>query len=571
MKRICHIIGIVQLFCLIGCCPAIPLETHVEMSKEKSSSKGIVVTAHPLASRVGVSILEKGGNAIDAGIAVMLALAVVYPEAGNLGGGGFMVYRQKDGQTYSLDFREKAPSWASSSIYLDANFKVVDSLAQRGIYSIGVPGTVDGLFKMFDSLSHLKNFQALIKPAIQLAEKGFRLTKSQADNLNTYRRYFVDHNVLPVDFVKNAEWKENDLWIQKDLANTLQRIAKNGRDEFYSGETAKAIVQTTAIQSKNWISVNDLNNYSSVWRTPIQFNYKSYQIISMGPPSSGGVHLAQLFGMMEMIQSPLPGFHSAPHIQLFTELERRVYADRAMFLGDPDFYKVPLAQLLSKDYLQKRISDIDVNKASDSKNYLNHNPFISESEETTHISILDKDGNALSITTTLNGSFGSFVVASKAGFLLNNEMDDFSIMPGVPNAYGLIGSRANSIAPNKRMLSSMTPTIVVKNHRPEYILGTPGGATIITSVFQVLMNLIEFKLSAYDAVQLPRFHHQLVPNVIYVEPGKWDDSVWKALREKNYEIQFRDPIGRVELIAKNKNGYTGIADRRGDDSVETER
>lgn len=570
MRNLIHRFIIIALLLTWACKTSQTGITVSPIVKEAKSNKGIVVTASSLASRAGTSILEQGGNAIDAAIAVMFALTVVYPEAGNIGGGGFLIYRERNGQTHALDFREKAPAVADSKYYLNQKADVVDSLSQEGIYSIGVPGTVDGIFQMFDKFSKLKNIQTLMHPAIQYAEIGYPLSKMQADQLNHLQSRFVINNKKETSFVKFSRWKQGDLFQQKQLAETLKKIAKNGRDEFYQGKTAECMINTMNAHQKTWISKADLSNYHSVWRTPIQFQYKDYTIISMPPPSSGGVHLAQLFGMYELLGRSDLKFHSSEHIQLFTEFERRVYADRAMFLGDPEFYPVPVKQLLNKNYLKKRIAGIDLQQASDSRDFIDKDELSGESEETTHFSIIDKDGNAASITTTLNGSYGSFVVAEGAGFLLNNEMDDFSVKPGVPNAYGLIGSKANAIAANKRMLSSMTPTIVVRGNRVEYIVGTPGGSTIITSVFQVLMNLIEFHLSPSDAVQSLRFHHQLLPDCIYFEKGILDKKLFTDLKNKKYNLLVREQIGRVELIAREGDSFIGVADQRGDDSVAIE-
>lgn len=553
---------------LFGACKTSQKNTFPSaITKEAKSKHGVVVTASTLASKVGVDILKKGGNAIDAAIAVLFTLAVVYPEAGNLGGGGFLVYREQSGKTYALDFREKAPSVATKDFYLDKNGNAVDSLSQYGVFSIGVPGTVDGIFQMFEKFSKLKDLNALMTPSIEFAEKGFPLSKLQASEFNYLQEWFRRNNKKQTAFIRTKSWNAGDLFVQKELAQTLKRIAQNGRDDFYKGQTAECILNTMNSDGKTWIQREDLLAYHSVWRDPVQFNYKGYEIYSMPPPSSGGIHLAQLMSMFELSDHRDVVFHSAKHIQLFTEYERRVYADRAMYLGDPDYFEVPVKQLMSKIYLRHRIADIDLEKASDSKDFIDKNELPAESEETTHFSIIDKEGNAVSITTTLNGSFGSFVVAEGAGFLLNNEMDDFSVKPGVPNLYGLIGSEANAIEAHKRMLSSMTPTIVTKDNRVEYILGTPGGSTIITTVYQVLMNLVEFKMSPYQAVQSKRFHHQLVPDCIYFEEGDWDEIVFTELKNKNYVIKSRESIGRVELIARDGEFYIGIADERGDDSV----
>lgn len=529
--------------------------------KQKNFVNAAVSSAHPLASMVGAEIMKQGGNAFDAAIAVQYALAVVYPGAGNIGGGGFMVARKKNGETLALDYRETAPSKASRDMYLDKNGNAIDKLSKQGRLAAGVPGTVAGLFETY---KHAKLPMAtLIQPAIDLAEFGFVITAGEASSLNAHKQDFINNNTQIPAFVKPTEWKAGDTLVQKDLANTLKRIRDNGQAGFYNGATAELI--EGEMGNGGLISLADLKNYKAVWRKNLSFNYKGHTIIGMSPPSSGGVIINQLMKMIEKRNIGKKGFHSVAAVQLMVEAERRAYADRAEHLGDPDFYKVPLKTITSDAYIAKRMLDYDSLKPTPSSQIKAGEA--KESEQTTHLSIIDKEGNMVSVTTTLNGGYGSFTVVGGAGFLLNNEMDDFSVKPGVANMYGAVGGEANAIEPNKRMLSSMTPTLVIKNNKPNIVLGTPGGTTIPTSVFQTLVNILEFNMSAADAVNKPKFHHQWLPDVIMVEE-KMDDAVKKALIRMGYEIKERKAIGRTEVIKILSNGIKdAAADIRGDDSV----
>lgn len=529
--------------------------------KQKNFVNAAVSSAHPLASMVGAEIMKQGGNAFDAAIAVQYSLAVVYPGAGNIGGGGFMVARKKNGETLALDYRETAPSKASRDMYLDKNGNAIDKLSKQGRLAAGVPGTVAGLFETY---KHAKLPMAtLIQPAIDLAEFGFVITAGEASSLNAHKQDFINNNSQIPAFVKPTEWKAGDTLVQKDLANTLKRIRDNGQAGFYNGATAELI--EGEMGNGGLISLADLKNYKAVWRKNLSFNYKGHTIIGMSPPSSGGVIINQLMKMIEKRNIGKKGFHSVAAVQLMVEAERRAYADRAEHLGDPDFYKVPLKTITSDAYIAKRMLDYDSLKPTPSSQIKAGEA--KESEQTTHLSIIDKEGNMVSVTTTLNGGYGSFTVVGGAGFLLNNEMDDFSVKPGVANMYGAVGGEANAIEPNKRMLSSMTPTLVIKNNKPNIVLGTPGGTTIPTSVFQTLVNILEFNMSAADAVNKPKFHHQWLPDVIMVEE-KMDDAVKKALIRMGYEIKERKAIGRTEVIKILSNGIKdAAADIRGDDSV----
>ena len=535
------------------------------ISKTAKGSNGAVSSAHPIASMVGLEILKKGGNAFDAVIATQLALAVVYPGAGNIGGGGFLVAYTEKKKSISIDYREKAPAASDRNMYLDKNGNPLMELSQNGHLASGVPGTIAGLFS---SHQYAKlPFTTLIQPAIDLAEKGFVITAAEARSLNGTKSAFIKYNsVLPV-FVKETAWKEGDTLVQKELAATLSRIRDQGAKGFYEGETARLIVEEMK-RGKGNISLDDLKNYSAVQRPAISFDYKGYQVIGMPMPSSGGLLMQQMMKMIEDKNIAAMGFHSPSAVQLMIEVERRAYADRAEFMGDQDFVKVPVKTLSSKSYLKKRMEDFIPGKAtpSDIIKPGNVNP---ESEETTHLSVADEFGNVVSVTTTLNGGYGSKTVVAGAGFLLNNEMDDFSVKPGVPNMFGAVGKEANAIAPGKRMLSSMTPTVVVKNKKPYLVVGTPGGTTIPTSVFQTLVNIIEFNQSPLDAVNNPKFHHQWLPDQVAVEQD-FSPSLQQSLSNMGYSFQKRGQIGRTEVIkiewqGKKIKQMDAVADKRGDD------
>lgn len=536
------------------------------VQKKTVCSKGAVVSAHPLASQVGLSILKKGGNAIDAAIATQLALAVVYPGAGNIGGGGFMVAHLKNGNNITLDYREKAPAKASRDMYLDEKGEPQMNLSQDGHLAAGVPGTVAGLFASMKYAS--LPFKTLIQPAIDLAEKGFPVTERQAASFNSTRKEFVALNSSPVAFVKDIEWKAGDMLVQQELASTLKRIRDLGQKGFYEGETARLIV-AEMLKGKGIISLEDLKNYQAKERTALDFDYKGYQVITMPLPSSGGIILEQMMKMVQDRNIASMKFQTAESVQLMIEAERRAFADRAEFLGDPDFVKVPVKTLVSSEYLAERMKDYEPGKAGSSK--IIQAGLIKESEQTTHLSVLDAYGNAVSVTTTLNDTYGCKTVVSGAGFLLNNEMDDFSVKPGVPNMYGAIGNEKNAIAPGKRMLSSMTPTIVLKNGKPYLVVGTPGGTTIPTSVFQALVNVLEFNMDADDAINKPKFHHQWLPDIISVEKD-FPQQIRKQLDSMGYSISERGAWSRTEIIQVKdpraaKRTIIAVGDKRGDDDA----
>lgn len=530
------------------------------------SDSAMVVCAHPEAAEVGMNILKAGGNAIDAAIAVQFALAVVYPNAGNLGGGGFMLLRLKTGDINALDFREKAPSASSKDMFINKPTGEVDrEIIETSHLASGVPGSVDGMWTAHQKYGSMP-WEKLVQPAIELAQKGFPLTQMQAEDLNDLQNELKKLNKGKNYFIK-TKWLGADSLIQMDLANTLINIRDKGREGFYSGEVAEKIEMEMKTHN-GIISLNDLKNYHSVWRTPVSGTYKNYKVISMPPPSAGGIALIQLLNMMENYPLKRWGFQSLNAIHMMTEAEKRVYADRATWLGDPDFTNVPAQQLTSKKYTSQRMYNVDTINIIPSKDIAAGNFPDYESEETTHFSIVDQYGNAVAITTTLNDSYGSRIVVAGCGFILNNEMDDFSAKPGEPNLYGLIGGEANAIVPNKRMLSNMTPTIILKDNNLFMVIGTPGGSTIITSVFQNILNVIEFDMTMQESINAPRFHHQWVPDEIKLE-NNFDKTTADALTKQGYKIVFRAPMGRVDAILLYDNKMMeGGADPRGDDVAE---
>ena len=532
--------------------------------KSGKYKKGMVVSAKAEASKVGVEILKKGGNAFDAMIATDLALAVVYPNAGNLGGGGFMVYRLNNGDNGSLDFREKAPIASTKNMFLDTNNDIIKGASLVGGLSVGVPGTVAGLFEVHKKFGTLP-MSELIQPAIDLAKNGYKISEKQAYSLNQYVNEIYTLNDSINLFSK--KFNKGDLFVNNALANTLEIIQENGKEAFYNGIIAKKIVEY--LETKNGIiTLQDLAKYNPIWRDALNFNYKNLNIITMGPPSSGGIVLAQILSMINNYDLKNINHNSEKYIQLLVESERLAFADRSKYLGDPDFNNIPVKELLNEKYLEKRFSIFDFEKSNKSEDVIAGEIFL-ESNETTHYSIVDRFGNAVSVTTTLNGNYGSKLISDELGFFFNNEMDDFSIKPGFPNMYGLIGGEINAIEPEKRMLSSMTPTIIEENEELSMILGSPGGPTIITSVLQTILNFYEYNFEMQESVDKSRFHHLWLPDKIYYESGVLDDDLKNNLKQKGYKFNNNEStIGRVDAIHVDKQKYFHPgADKRGDDTA----
>ncbi len=537
--------------------------------KEKISGliaeSAMVVSAHPIASQVGLDILKKGGNAIDAAIATQFALAVVYPVAGNIGGGGFMLLRLASDSIAALDYREKAPAAATPTMYIGEAGELVEGLSTEGHLASGIPGTVAGLVEAHAKFSKLP-WKDLVQPAIDLARNGFQLTKKEASGLNEIQKDLVRLNTVSPDFLLKEEWKEGDIIHWLDLANTLERIRDNGKAGFYEGKTADDLVSEMT-RGKGIITDDDLKNYQAVWRKPITGFYKGYKIISMPPPSSGGIALMQLLKSVEPFPISEWGWNSTKTTHLLTEAERRVYADRAAHLGDPDFFDVPVDMLMDSVYTTSRMKTFDMNKATSSAS-IKEGSLTGESDQTTHLSVVDKEGNAVSVTTTLNGGYGSTVIVDGSGFFMNNEMDDFSAKPGTPNMYGVIGGEANKILPHKRMLSSMTPTIVEQDGKLLMVVGTPGGSTIITSVFQTILNVLEHNMTMQEAVTAKRVHSQWFPDMIYQEVNAITEEDSLSLVKLGHTFMSRRGIGRVDAILIRKDGKLEAgADPRGDDTA----
>ena len=528
------------------------------------SKNAMVVSAKEEASRIGVKILKKGGNAFDAMMATELALAVSYPSAGNIGGGGFMIYRKSNGKTGALDYRERAPINSTRDMYLDQNNNIIEGLSMIGGLSIGVPGTIAGIFEAHKKYGIL-TIEEIITPVIDLAKNGVIVTENQIKRINENRKYFQLVNKSQILFDNN--FQKNDTIKNPKLAATLEKIMINGKDEFYKGETAKKLVEFIN-ENGGIITMEDLEIYEPVWRDPVIFYYDGLKIISMSPPSSGGICINQIFKMIEPYNLKSYGHNSTDYIKLLVEAERRSFADRSHFLGDPDFVSIPTEKLTNEDYLNNRMSDFSFKKPTDSNDIGYGNIEIFESNETTHYSIIDQFGNAIAATTTLNGTFGSKLYSDELGFFLNNEMDDFSSKPGYPNMYGLIGGEANKIEPKKRMLSSMTPTIVEKGGDLYMTLGTPGGSTIITSVVQTILNIHEFEMTMNEAVNSPRFHHQWKPDSIRIESDYFDKKVKEKLIKSGYKLNDKGAIGRVDgILVRADKMLEGGADKRGDDTA----
>ncbi len=542
-----------------------------EQLQPVSSKNGMVVTTSSYASKVGIEILKKGGNAIDAAVAVGFALAVTYPSAGNIGGGGFMVIHLADGKNITIDFREKAPLSANKDMYLNETGEFLPELSQEGTTSAGVPGSVAGLLYALENFGTLP-LSEVIQPAIDLAKTGWKLEERDAryidNNLSEFEKY---PSSLKVFSKEGKPYQEGDLFIQPDLAWTLEQIKENGADGFYKGKVAELLVEQVSSLG-GYITLEDLEKYKPLEREPITGNYRGYKIISMPPPSSGGIALIELLNILENYELAQDEWGSSNYIHHLVEAMKYVFADRTYHLGDDDFYQVPREVLTSKNYAKTIYDKIEEpkNKAVPSNEIKSLDvSLLHESNETTHYSVYDSFGNALSTTTTINSSFGSKIVVEGAGFLLNNEMDDFSGKPGVQNQFGLLGTEANSIEPEKRMLSSMTPTIILKDGQPYIIIGSPGGAKIITAVLQVILNCIDFNMNIREAVEKPRIHHQWLPDSIYYEQKALHEEVKKELIEMGYAFVDEDAalriIGIVEgiMIDPVNKIICGSSDPRG--------
>lgn len=551
------------LFLLPPGCSSDPLPDSNNIVKYVEVQNGAVVTEHPIASEVGLSILKKNGNAVDAAIAVQLALAVVYPRAGNLGGGGFMLYRTKEGEIYALDFREKAPLSAHRNMYLDDDETIIESLSLQGPLASGVPGTVKGLLEAYDKFGTLP-LEELIRPAFELADKGFRIGANEAARLNTHAEIFTKLNPCPTPF-SGTGWSEGDLLRQPQLAETLKTLMIYGLNDFYQGRTAAKIVSEMSERGGN-ITQKDMELYTAQWRQPLKTGYRGYTVYSMPPPSSGGIALGQIFNILSHYNN-INAEDTVEAIHFKTEAFKKAYADRAAYLGDPDFIPIAVDSLLGEEVAKTLFSAIDPDKAGKTINTNSYQGKIKESYETTHFSITDQYGNAVALTTTLNSNYGSKVFLCKTGFFLNNEMDDFSVKPGAPNQYGLTGNEANKIEAEKRMLSSMTPTIVEKDENPFLIVGSPGGSTIITTVFHIISNIVDHDMNLREAVGQKRFHHQWLPDTLVYEKGCFSISTLNELHKRGHATKEAERIGLVNAIHIVEGKIIGVADSRAECSA----
>ncbi|MCU0363174.1 MAG: gamma-glutamyltransferase [Bacteroidales bacterium] len=562
MKQLCFLLCLV----IYSSCTGPLSDSPLVEGRHISTDHGLVVSAHRESSRAGIEILKKGGNAVDAAVATEFALAVCYPEAGNIGGGGFMLIRIGGSPVEVIDYREKAPLRAGRDMFLDKAGNVIEGASTESHLASGVPGTVEGMVTAHSKYGKLP-FADVIAPAIVLAENGYPLSEAQANSFNSFRDQFLARNSEATAFVKDSPWRAGDIFIQKELAETLKKIRDFGRDGFYEGTTAEMLTAEME-RGGGLITSEDLSQYRAVIRSPLQAEYRGHRIYTASPPSGGGLTLLQLLGIVESYSLGSMGFHSAASMHLITEASRRAYADRAHYLGDPDFINVPVTGLLSKNYLAGRMGSFDPGRASLSSEISSGDASFPESEETTHYSVVDAEGNAVSATTTLNGTFGSGIVVAGAGFLLNNQMDDFSVKPGFPNMYGLVGGEANSIAPGKRMLSSMTPVIIEKDGSLMMVAGSPGGSTIPTSVFQVVTNVIDFGMTIGQAVDTGRFHHQWLPDWINIEKNCVDSVTADRLKAMGHTFNERSAIGRVNAILVTTDGKRRAgADKRGENAA----
>ena len=521
---------------------------------------GMVSSTSALGNEAAIEVMKSGGNAIDAAVTLGFALAVTYPEAGNIGGGGFAVVRLPSGEVVSLDHRERAPAAAYRDMFLDESGNADAKLSLNSHLASGVPGTVDGLLKLHERYGS-KPLADLLAPAIEMAERGIMIEPEQVARFNRLAGKPGQWAATVEKFSRGGEaFTGRERWKQPLLARTLREIAAEGRQGFYEGWVAESIALEMS-RGGGLMSLDDLKRYESVWRDPVRTSYRGYDIWSMGPPSSGGILIAQILNMLEPFNLGAMGWGSARLTHLVVEAERRAYADRSVHLGDPDFWEVPTAKLMDVNYARERMKDFDPERATLSRE-LAAGQWADESEDTTHYSLIDKDGMMVAITTTLNSSFGSQLVIPGTGILMNNEMDDFSAQPGVPNQFGLLGAEANAIQPMKRMLSSMTPTLVTLDGAPFLITGSPGGSTIITTVLQVIMNVIDHGMSVAEAVGSPRFHHQWFPDAIQFGPRALSPDTLDLLQEKGHQLRPRSAIGDANSILIKDGAYWGVKDPR---------
>lgn len=531
------------------------------------ATQGMVASVDVMATQVGVDILKQGGNAVDAAVAVGYALAVTHPQAGNLGGGGFMLLRTKDGATTAIDFREMAPAGATRDMFLDEQGNPDSKKSLTSPLASGTPGTVAGFSLALEKYGSLP-LNSVVRPAIKLAQEGFIVNDALADDLKTYGSEVLPHheNSKAIFWKDGEPLKKGDKLVQQDLANSLTMIAENGPDAFYKGEIARQIAQQMQ-QNGGLITTDDLAAYQAVERTPVSGEYRGYQIFSMPPPSSGGIHIVQILNILENFDMNKYGFGSADAIQIMAEAEKYAYADRSEYLGDPDFVNVPWQALTSKTYAKSIAGQIDINKAKPSSEIRPGKLAPYESDQTTHFSVVDKDGNAVAVTYTLNTTFGTGIVAGNTGILLNNQMDDFSAKLGVPNVYGLVGGEANAVGPKKRPLSSMSPTIVVKDGKTWLVTGSPGGSRIITTVLQMVVNTIDFGMNVAEATNAPRFHHQWLPDELRVEKGFSPDTL-KLLEQKGQKVALKEAMGSTQSIMVGPDGELyGASDPRSVDDL----
>ena len=529
------------------------------------SNSGMVVSQHYLATEVGKTILDQGGNAIDASVAVAFALAVVLPRAGNIGGGGFLVlHNAEENKNYALDYREMAPAAADRDMYLNEDGSVNKSTSRIGYLAGGIPGTVAGMWEAHQKFGSMP-WKDLLKPAIQLAQAGFKVSPFMADSINRAHSTMKDYPSTVEIFFPEFPLKPSHNLVQKDLAATLKRIAQNGKDGFYKGKTAKMFA--AAMKKNNGlITEDDLKNYKAVWRDPLVGNYKDFKIVTMPPPSSGGVHLIQMLNVLSNFDLKKLGHNSRDYTLLLTEVMKYAYADRSKYLGDPDFYEVPVSKLTEQAYAASIANSITIGKTTSSDKISPGAMLPPEGMETTHFSISDKFGNTVSNTYTINSSYGAKVVVEGLGFLLNNEMDDFAAAPGIPNQFGLLGGEANKIEPYKRPLSSMTPSIVFFQDKPYLITGSPGGSRIITTVLQMILNVIEFEMEVSDATVQPRIHHQWKPDVLGLEKG-FNSSVIELLMQSPQKVYLHSPGTSLESIVLKNSYHYGFGDTRRPDSL----